>query len=351
MAPDLSTLRAAGIVVGIALIAVNFLYHRGPRWSRSIFGSVFLIGLALVIVSLAPGVVNGLRDMLNLSEFQYGRLLTLAILASFLGILLALYAKARADSLHRLIDRFVCADAADRALAASDVNSRLKPIMILIPALNEERNLALLLPRVPPEVGGLEVGVIVIDDGSSDDTSGFAERSGCLVARNRISRGQGAALRVGYTILRRTDVRYAVTMDGDNQHRPEDIEAVLEPLLNGSADFVLGSRVLGSANAGSRVRSTGILVLSRLITVLSGQRITDCSSGFKAFSTASMARLDLREDQFQNSEVILEAAKKGLRIAEVPIHIANRAHGTSHKGPNMRYGFFFVKTMVKTWWR
>ena len=65
----------------------------------------------------------------------------------------------------------------------------------------------------------------------------------------------------------------------------------------------------------------------------------------------AIACLDLREDQYQTSEVIVEAAKKGLRIVEVPIHINLRMHGTSRKGPNMGYGFFFVKAMVKTWWR
>jgi len=141
-------------------------------------------------------------------------------------------------------------------------------------------------------------------------------------------------------------------MDADNQHLPEDIPALLEPILEGRADFVIGSRVLGSAAAKrTEIRSIGVTVLSYLISQLSGRTITDCSSGFRAFRMSGMSRLDLREDQFQTSEVILEAAKKGLAIEEVPIHIALRTHGESKKGPSVRYGFFFFKTMIKTWWR
>jgi hypothetical protein len=88
-----------------------------------------------------------------------------------------------------------------------------------------------------------------------------------------------------------------------------------------------------------------------MISVLIGQTITDCSSGFRGFRVSAMPRLTLHEDQYQTSEVIIEAAKKGLRIAEVPIHINLRAHGESRKGPNLNYGFYFVKAMLKTWWR
>jgi len=348
---DFSLIRTLGLLTGIAMLVVNFLYHRGPRWSRSVFGLVLLAAISLIIVSLAPQTVNGLADMLSLKGFAYGRLLALAIVTSFASILLALYTKARADSLQRLIDRVVCGDTAERALSSGNLEKHAKPIMVLIPALNEEKNFELLLPKIPRKVDGREVGVLVIDDGSSDGTAEVAARYGCLVARNSVRRGQGAALRVGYTILRRCGAELAVTMDGDNQHRPEDLPAMLAPLLNGDADFVLGSRRLGGADASDGIRSIGIVVLSRLISVLSGQKITDCSSGYKAFRMALFSRLDLREDQFQNSEVIMEAAKKGMKIAEVPIHITLRTHGVSHKGPNLTYGFFFVKTMIKTWWR
>jgi hypothetical protein len=90
---------------------------------------------------------------------------------------------------------------------------------------------------------------------------------------------------------------------------------------------------------------------AELVTLLSGVKITDCSSGFRAFIVGKMAQLDLRQDQFQTSEVLITAAKRGLRIGEVPIHIALRQYGESRKGRNFYYGLMFFKTVARTWWR
>ncbi len=348
---ELSILRVTGLVGGTLLFLSSFLYLRGKRWSRSLFVLVACLALYVILVSAYPNTVNWLRTLLNLEGFAYGRLLALTICASVAGILLAIYAKARADQVQHLLDRVICADAAERMLASPAAAASIKPIMILMPALNEEHNLQRLLPRIPREIGGKQVGILVVDDGSSDATGAVAASCGCMVARNSIRRGQGAALRVGYVILQRCGADIVVTMDADNQHSPEDLDAMLAPLLSGEADFVLGSRRLGSAHTSDGVRSAGVVALSHLISILSGQRITDCSSGFKAFRMRPFSQLDLREDQFQNSEVLMEATKKGLRIVEVPIRITERAHGTSHKGSNMFYGFHFTKAMVKTWWR
>jgi hypothetical protein len=343
-------LRTLGLVIGLVVMVADFYYHRGPRWNRSAFILLLLVALGLIGVSVNPDSVNWLRDLLRLGDFEYGRLFALTICASLGAAMLALYAKYRIDRLQVLLDRIVCESAAERALSES-ARERAKPIMILIPALNEAQNLETLLPRLPQSIRGAEVGVLVVDDGSSDSTSDVAKRHGAIVARNVTNRGQGAASRVGYLVLKRCATQIVVTMDADNQHDPEEIITLVNPILAGEADLVIGSRVLGTADAPSRVRSLGILVFSTIVSHLSGLRISDCSSGFKAFRTSKMELLDFREDQFQASEVILEAAKKGLIIAEVPIHITHRTHGESRKGPNYTYGFFFFKTMIKTWWR
>ncbi len=347
-----SLIRIVGLVIGVVMLVANFYYHRGLRWSRSGFGLLFLAAFGLIAVSISPNITDWLRGAFVPGDLEGGRLLALATFTSLAAVLLALYTRAKLDRLNALFDRVVCGDAAERALLSPGFAEGLRPITILIAALNEADNLELLLPRIPRDVDGRPLAVLVIDDGSSDGTADVARKHGCLVARNSANRGQGAALRVGYLILQRSGTEIAVTMDADNQHLPEDIPTLVRPIVDERADFVIGSRRLGSAAAkGSEIRSIGVVILSRVISQLSGRTITDCSSGFRAFRMSRMSRLDLREDQFQTSEVILEAAKKGLVIAEVPIHIALRAHGESKKGPSFSYGFFFFKSMIKTWWR
>lgn len=348
----MSSVRIAGLVIGVIMLVANFYYHRGLRWSRSGFGLLFLAACGLLTISISPDAADWLRAVLMTGSFEGSRLLALATFTSLAAVLLALYTKAKLDRLTATFDRVVCADAAERALLSPQFAEGLQPITVLIAALNEAENLELLLPRMPRLLEGRALSVLLIDDGSTDGTAEVARRHGCLLARNSTNRGQGAALRVGYEILRRTRTEIAVTMDADNQHLPEDLPALVSPIVAGKADFVIGSRSLGSAEAkATELRSIGVVILSRIISQLSGKRITDCSSGYRAFRMTAMSQLDLREDQFQTSEVILEASKKGLAIAEVPIHIALRARGTSKKGPNIRYGFFFMKTMLKTWWR
>jgi hypothetical protein len=140
-------------------------------------------------------------------------------------------------------------------------------------------------------------------------------------------------------------------MDADNQHLPEEIEKLVAPILNNDYDLVIGSRVLGESFKSSLMRDTGINLFTKAINIVTGTRLTDCSSGFRAFNVNKISSLNLREDQFQTAEVIVEAAKKGLRIGEVPITIVKRKHGTSKKGRDIKYGLFFAKTILKSWWR
>jgi Glycosyl transferase family 2 len=347
----MSEIRIFGVLLGAAILFFAFQYFRGQRWKRATFVLFALAGGGLLLVSFVPDSVNVVRDLFSLGDFEYGRLLAILIISNIATLLLAIYTKAKVDAVKHLLDRSLRASAIEGVLPAEDVAARLKSIMVIIPALNEDDNLATLLPRIPAHINGMDVGVLVIDDGSTDKTTEVALKHGCLVARNLVNRGQGAASRVGYGFLARHNVRIGVTLDADNQHDPNEIGALVEPILAGRYDLVIGSRVLGNAERDSAVRSLGVSVFSRLVSLVSGTRITDCSSGFKAFRIDQVAKLDLREDQFQSSEVLISAAKKGLKIGEVPIHIRKRAFGVSHKGTDLVYGLLWLKTMARTWWR
>ncbi|MBF0353677.1 MAG: glycosyltransferase family 2 protein [Alphaproteobacteria bacterium] len=350
MTDDISNMRLLGMAAGLAVMLGTFVYFRGARWHRGNFLLGALLGLAFLIVSAAPDTVNGLRNLLDFEELAFGRIIAILVVSNVAALFLIFYVKVKLDIFKHKMDQFICAQAADRLLP-DHAASLFKPVMIVIPALNEADSLESLLPRLPRQINGREVNVLVIDDGSSDGTSQVALRHGCIVARNPINRGQGAASRVGYRILAQQGVEIGVTMDGDNQHRPEDIGPMIEPILADKADLVIGSRILGSSDIDSRIRYVGVHFFSHLISLLTGQTITDCSSGFKAFRISRMRLLLLKEDQYQSSEVIIEAAKRGLRILEVPIHIAVREFGASRKGKHLTYALFFLKTILKSWIR
>jgi glycosyltransferase involved in cell wall biosynthesis len=224
-------------------------------------------------------------------------------------------------------------------------------VAVIIPAYNEEDNIGVVLKSMPDEVLGRSLKALVIDDGSGDNTLEVARREGALAVGTLINRGGGAALRLGFDIARKYGAEVVVTMDADGQHLPAEITRVVAPVLDGKADIVIGSRMLGNREKDSFVRYIGIHVFNMMIRILTHARVTDCSSGFRAFRVSELSRLLLRQDQFHTSELIIDAAKKGLRISEVPITVRRRLSGESKKGKNWRYGLSFFRTVFKTWWR
>jgi len=330
---------------------VTFIIFRGPRWKRKNFVISGLLSLGLFIVSVNPDILNLIANIFQLKMEQRGRILALLIGSNVMLWFLLVYFKTDLDEYRYQFDLLI------RKLgheAIEDILNREisdKEIMVIIPAYNEAENLRELLKKIPHNVKGKNVGVLVVDDGSSDNTKEIVHQAGYLVAQNKINRGQGAASRLGYDVLLRNNIQIGVTMDADNQHLPEDIEKLVTPVLNDKYDLVIGSRILGESSKNSMMRNAGIYFFTMAINFITGLRLTDCSSGFKAFNVNKMSLLNLREEQFQSAEVIVEAAKKGLRIGEAPITIVKRKHGTSKKGRDIKYGLFFAKTVLKSWWR
>ena len=225
-----------------------------------------------------------------------------------------------------------------------------RPLLsVVIPAYNEIANIGEILQRVLD--ASVEKEVLVVDDGSDDETRQVVEDHGHCAVSNIINRGGGAALRLGYDILRDSGADICITMDADGQHRPEEIEKLVLPIINDDADVVIGSRVLGAREKDSAVRAAGVHIFGAIVSSLLGKRMTDPSSGFRAFKMDRIKDIDLREDQYHTSELIIDAVKKGLRVKEVPITILKRKYGKSKKGRNLKYGFYFAKTIIKAWWR
>ena len=172
-----------------------------------------------------------------------------------------------------------------------------------------------------------------------------------MVASLPIRRGGGLALRVGYEIALRLNAVVVVSMDADGQHLPEEMELLVKPVLDGEAEMVNGSRLLGEFERESVVRHLGVHFFSGLVTIMTGSRITDVSNGYRATKAEVLKRLRLDQDQFWTSELLIEGMRHRLRIKEVPITIRARAGGKSKKPKNLKYAWHFTKAIVKTWLR
>ena len=241
--------------------------------------------------------------------------------------------------------------AAVAAFTAGDPGLRLAPVVVVIAALDEERAIADVLRDIPPEACGLEVETLVVDDGSSDRTSEVAADCGVHVARLERNCGHGVALRVGYELARRHGARYIVTLDADGQWNPLELPGVLEPVVRGEADFVIGSRVLGATETDDAFRQTGVHVFGALVRLLTGVRVTDTSSGFRAMRAEVTETVTQRQVQYQTSELLIGAIAQGYRVAERPIVMRKRAAGESKKGHNVLYGVRYARVILATWWR
>lgn len=228
---------------------------------------------------------------------------------------------------------------------------RLAPVVVVIAALDERGAIEDVVRRIPRPACGLPVDVIVVDDGSSDGTGQAAESAGALVARLERNCGHGVALRLGYQLARDHGARYLVTLDGDGQWDPADLEPVLEPVVRGEADFAIGSRVLGAAETEDRYRQLGVHVFSVLVRLLTGVRVTDTSSGLRALRAEVTATVRQEQVQYQTSELLIGAIAHGYRIAERPVVMRRRTSGESKKGGNALYGLRYARVVVSTWWR
>jgi glycosyltransferase involved in cell wall biosynthesis len=242
-------------------------------------------------------------------------------------------------------------EAALRAFREEDPDRGLAPVVAVIAALDEEESIGTVLREIPRRACRLDVDVLVVDDGSTDATSRISRDAGVHVVRLERNLGHGVALRVGYRVAREYGAQYIVTLDADGQWNPAELERVLEPLAAGEADFVIGSRVLGGAETDDRFRQAGVHVFAALVRVLTGVKVTDTSSGFRAMRVEVPATVRQEQVQYQTSELLIGAIAKGYRITERPIVMRKRFAGESKKGHNLIYGFRYCRVILTTWLR
>ena len=201
--------------------------------------------------------------------------------------------------------------------------------MAIVPALNEAQTIASVVAEIRAVDPGLEI--LVIDDGSTDDTLAEARRAGALVARLPYNVGIGGAVQTGYQYARDHGFQIAVQVDADGQHDPAEIPKLLAPLLEDRADMVVGSRFVG--DAGYRVprsRRIGIVIFSRIVSLIVRQRVTDTTSGFRAVNRLGILLFatDYPHD-YPEVEATVLVFRHRLRLAEVAVQMRTRASGRS----------------------
>jgi glycosyltransferase involved in cell wall biosynthesis len=227
----------------------------------------------------------------------------------------------------------------------------LPPVAVVIAAFNEEGAIGPVVAELPATIAGLASAAIVVSDGAVDATAKEAKQAGALVCDVPVNRGQGAALRLGYRLAREGGARYIVTTDADGQYNPAEIEALMAPILAGQADFVTGSRTMGSEETKDPVRKAGVRFFAFMISALTGQRITDTTFGMRAMRAEVTGAVRLEQPQYQASELLIGVITHGYQVAEVPATIHRRRVGKSKKGNNALYAFSFVRVVIGTWVR
>ena len=200
--------------------------------------------------------------------------------------------------------------------------------VIVIPAFNEEKAIGEIIQK------SLQYGdVLVIDDGSSDNTYEIAKKSEACIISHNTNLGKGVSLKDAFGEVEGYDV--VVTIDGDGQHNPDEIPLLIKPVVDGDADLVNGSRYMDGFDKDTPAyRRVGQKVLDIATNITSGTNVTDSQSGFRAFRGNTIKYYGFRDTGFGiESEMLADAAENNLKIIEVPITVRYDVENSSTKGP------------------
>ena len=249
--------------------------------------------------------------------------------------------------------RYVIDEARQDFDARYGAQLRFPRAVALICAFEEEGAIGDVLAKMPTEACGLELLTLVVVDGGDDKTAEIAREAGATTFVLPANLGHGVALQVGYRLCVEKGAEYCVTLDADGQNEPAEIPVMLEPLVEGEADFVLASRRLGTDTTTDRFRQAGVVVFSSIMNRMTGASLTDTSNGYRALRVAMLADVvdRLRQEQYQTAELLITCLKRGWSVTERPTIWLPRQAGTTKKGKNWLFGFRYAKVVFATWWR
>lgn len=226
---------------------------------------------------------------------------------------------------------------------------RKKRVCVFTTAYNEEKNILHLLERIPTDYE-----IIVVDDGSTDNTAKLSLAFGAKVVRHPINLGQGMTVITEFKLAcKLQDIDFMVHVDADGQHDPREIPKFIAKMDETDADIVIGSRRLGTNYASAPFfRRTFLPLYTGIVNRLTGYCMTDSMCGFRAFRISSIKRVenileDMLEPEYLAAEMFMRFSRAGLKVVEIPIDLQDRMSGSSYKG-FLRYGLGILKACLRT---
>ena len=220
-------------------------------------------------------------------------------------------------------------------------------LVAVIPAYNEEKSIAKVILQTWPYADR----IVVCDDGSTDDTAFIAERLGAVVIRHEKNQGKGVALRDAFSRLGEFDPDIVVTLDADGQHDPSQIPRLIEPILSGKSDMVIGSRYLdGSRTDPPAHRRFGLWMMNKMTRRASSSLVGDSQSGFRAFSRKAFKAVSFTEEKgfgIEQEQIIL-AFRNGIQVAEVPIDIKYNGLAKTSTKTSIQHGEELLVAIVRS---
>ena len=224
-----------------------------------------------------------------------------------------------------------------------------KKVAVFFTVYNEEKIIGDLIRRVPNEYDPF-----VIDDGSYDKSAEIAEKNGAKILKHIINIGQGNAVITMFKYLINSDYEYAVVMDGDGQHNPEEsVNFVRELEKNRDIDVIQGSRILGKDYKNPPFfRKIFLKPLTKVLNLLTGYSLTDSMCGYRAYRIKTLKKIGFifdtfKEPEYMVSELWIKFSLLGLKIKEIPVTMNERRIGVSYKGL-LRYGWGVFSTILRT---
>jgi glycosyl transferase family 2 len=345
---ELTALRISGLVFAVLLVAFA-IWRRHAMSNGAVLLAIFG-GIALAIVS-GTDLLDSLLSAFAFERGNGGRILGLAVFAIAILFLLVLRALTESARMNQQLSALLEGLAWEEFRQARLPDRFRDKVAVVVPAFNEADSVGGVVRQIPSQVCGEPTAVLVVDDGSRDDTSEEAAKAGAVVARHVINRGGGAALRTGYRLMAESGALVVVTLDADGQHLPSEMERLVQPVLDDEVDVAHGSRVLGEAEPNARARELGIVFFNKVVSFITRTKVSDCSNGYRAVRTSVLPQLVLRQEQFHTSEFLIEAIKRGVPAKEIPVTVQKRLHGHSKKPAVVRYGLGFTNAIVRTWLR